>query len=216
MAHWQRQLGAVASLCLLSLGSLPSHAATPAATDPSPELLAAYRVLDRLMAPASIEAPITLVVRPFRGAACPPLPAADPVARTQVAAATQPASASAVCLSGFEMPPRLRQGFFVPFVASLQRQVDPESDPKRPSAAIEGHTILLNATGLELVRQGSAPGRRQGGEAAPALPPEEAVAHRFLRSENANKERSLPTMGTKTISSILKYLNNASLKSAAR
>jgi hypothetical protein len=172
MAHWQRQLGAVASLWLLSLGSLPSHAATPAATDPSPELLAAYRVLDRLMAPASIEAPITLVVRAFRGAACPPPPVADPVARTQAAAATQQSSASPVCLSGFEMPTRLRQGFFVPFVASLQRQVDPESDPKRPSAAIEGRTILLNASGLELVRQGSAPGRRQGGEAAPALPPE--------------------------------------------
>jgi hypothetical protein len=171
MAPWQRQLRVVASLWLLSFGSLPSLAAPPAATDPAPELLAAYRVLDRLMAPASIEAPITLVVRPFRGAVCPPQ-AADPVARTQAAATTQPLTESGICLSTFELPPRLRQGFFVPFVVSLQRQTDPESDPERASAAIEGRTILLNATRLELVWQASTPASRHGREAGPALLPE--------------------------------------------
>lgn len=161
----------VASLWLLSLGSLPSFAVPPAATDPAPELLAAYRVLDRLMAPASIKAPITLVVRPFRGEVCPPQ-AVDPVACTQAAATTQPPSESGICLSGFELPPRLRQGFFVPFVVSLQRQADPASDPERPSAAIEGHTILLNAKRLELIWQASTPATRHGREAGPVLPPE--------------------------------------------
>jgi hypothetical protein len=171
MAPWQRQLGAVACLWLLSPGSLPSLAAPPAATDPSPELLAAYRVLARLMGPASIEAPISLIVRPFRGALCPP-PAADPVARTQAAATTKPPSPSAICLSGFELPPRPRQGFFVPFVVSLQGQGDPESDPERPSASIKGRTILLNATGLVLVRQALPPGKRRSGETEATLPPE--------------------------------------------
>lgn len=170
MAAWQRQLGAVTSLVLLAVGSRPGLAAPPAASDPSPELLAATRVLDRLMAAASIEAPITLVVRPFRGPVCPPL-AAGPVTLTEAAAMKQPPSDSAVCLSGFELPPRLRQGFFVPFVVSLQRQADPESDPERPSASIEERTILLNATGLELVRQLSPPGKRQQPEPAAVLPP---------------------------------------------
>jgi hypothetical protein len=76
-----------------------------------------------------------------------------------------------VCLSGFELPPRLRQGFFVPFVVALQRQADPESDLERPSAALEGRTILLNARGLEWVRQVSPPGKRQQQEPAPVLPP---------------------------------------------
>ncbi len=171
MAPWQRQLRALVSLWVLSLGSLPGLAAPPAATDLSPELLAATRVLERLMAAASMEAPITLVVRPFRGPVCPPA-AADPVGRTQAVAITPPPSESGVCLSGFELPPRLRQGFFVPFVVSLQHETNPESDPERPSAAIEERTILLNATGLVLVRQASPPGKRQGGEPAFALPPE--------------------------------------------
>jgi hypothetical protein len=128
-------------------------------------------VLERLMAAASIEVPISLVVRPFHGAPCPP-PAADPVARSEAASASPTSPSPSVCLSGFELPPPLRQGFFVPFVVSLQRQADPESDPERPSAAFEGRTILLNASGLELVRQVSPPGKRQQHEPAPVLPPE--------------------------------------------
>jgi hypothetical protein len=127
-------------------------------------------VLDRLMATASIDAPITLVVRPFRGPVCPP-PVGDPVTRTAAVASSKPASPSAVCLSGFELPPRLREGFFVPFVVSLQRQADPESDPERPSAALEERTILLNGTGFELVRQASPPGKRQQPEPVAVLPP---------------------------------------------
>ncbi len=170
MASWQRQFGAMTTLLLLTVGSRPGLAESPAASGPSPQLLAATRVLDRLMAAASIEAPITLIVRPFRDPVCPP-PAADPETRTEAVATKQPPSDSAVCLSGFELPPRPRQGFFVPFVASLQRQADPESDPERPSAAIEERTILLNATGLELVRQVSPPGKHQREEPAAVLPP---------------------------------------------
>jgi hypothetical protein len=126
-------------------------------------------VLDRLMASASIEAPITLIVRPFRGVVCPP--AADPAARTQAAATQQQPIPPAVCLSGIELPSRPRQGFFVPFVVALQRQADPESDSQRPSAVIEERTILLNATGLKLVRLVSPPGTRQRDDAVPTLPP---------------------------------------------
>ncbi len=171
MAPCQWQRGALASLWALCLAARPGLAAPPAATTPSPQLLAAHWVLERLMAAGSIEAPISLVVRPFHGAPCPP-PAADPVARREAASATPKAPSASVCLSGFELPPRLRQGFFVPFVVSLQRQADPDSDPERPSAAIDERTILLNTTGLALVRQVSPAGKRQQAEPAPVLPPE--------------------------------------------
>lgn len=170
MVPWQRQLGAVTSLLVLTLGSLPGRAGPPAASGPSPELLAATQVLDRLMAATSIEAPITLIVRPFRGVVCPPQ-TGDPAARSGPDASSQPTAPSAVCLSGFELPPGPRQGFFVPFVVSLQHEVDPESDPERPSAAVEERTILLNATGLALVRPAAPSGKRQGDEPAPTLPP---------------------------------------------
>lgn len=170
MTTWQWPLGAGTSLLLLIVHSLAGIATPPVATTPSPELLAATQVLDRLMASAPIEAPITLIVRPFRGVDCPPQ-ATDPASGTQAAATQQPSTPTAVCLSGFELPSRTRQGFFVPFVVALQRQADPESDSQRPSAVIEERTILLNATGLKLVRLASPPGTRQRDDAVPTLPP---------------------------------------------
>jgi hypothetical protein len=170
MPSWRTQLGALTSLFLLTVRPLSSLAASPAVTGPSPELLAATRVLDRLMAAASSAAPITLIVRPFRGVVCP-TPAADPVARSEATAAAATTPTSSLCLRGFELPPLFQQGFFVPFVVVLQRQADPESDPERPSAAIEERTILLNASGLELVRQVSPPGKRQPEQPAAFLTP---------------------------------------------
>lgn len=169
MASWQRQLAVLIPLVVFSVGSRPGLAAPPASSDPSPELLAAIQVLDRLMGAASIEAPITLIVRPFRGPVCPP-PAADPAILTEAAATKPPPSDSAVCLSGFKLPHRPQQGFFVPFVVSLQRQAHPESNPEQPSGVIEERTILLNATGLELVQQLAPPGKRQRREPAAVLP----------------------------------------------
>ena len=93
------------------------------------------------------------------------------MARRKAASVSPAAPSPRVCLSDFELPPRLRQGFFVPFVVSLQRQAETESDPERPSVAVEGRTILLNATGLELVRQVSPPEKRQHQKPAPVLPP---------------------------------------------
>lgn len=169
MTAWPWPLGVGTSLLLLTVLSLAFIAAPPVATTPSPELLAATQVLDRLMASASIEAPITLIVRPFRGVVCPP-PAADPASRPQAASSQQPSTSPAVCLSGFELPASLRKGFFVPFVVALQRQADPESDSQRPSAVIDERTILLNATGLKLVQLVSPPGTRQREDAVPTLP----------------------------------------------
>lgn len=81
-----------------------------------------------------------------------PSPTADPSSRMRAAATQQPPTPPAICLSGFELPTRLRQGFFVPFVVALQRQADPDSDAQRPSAVIGERTIVLNATGLKLDR----------------------------------------------------------------
>lgn len=191
----------MASLWVLCLAARPGLAAPPAVPAPSPELLAAQRVLERLMDAASIEAPISLVVRPFHGAPCPS-PPADPAARSEAASAPASAPSPSVCLSGFELPPRLRQGFFVPFVVSLQRQADLESDPERPSAAIEGRTILLNATGLELGRQVSPPGKRQQPEPAPVLPPEATcrIAQEFAaiqRNQPQERRESFERIHTK-------------------
>ena len=192
---WPRPLGAIACAGLLAAAALPGVAApiTPVAptgaeppTGPAPELLAAYRVLDRLMATAAIEAPITLVVRPFRAATCPPPtppapadPAAvippeapePPVATGPPEAPGPPSAPAGICLNSLQLPPRLRQGFFVPFVASLQRQSDPEHDPEQLSAAIEGRTILLNASGLDPVPPPSPAGARPTPQPGASLQP---------------------------------------------
>lgn len=170
MTDWLRPLGSGGFLILVSVHSLTAFAAPSVATTPSPELLAATQVLDRLMASASIQAPITLIVRSFHGEVCPPTPP-DSASRTQAAPSQQAPTPSSVCLSGFELPPRPRQGFFVPFVVALQRQADPESDALRPSAVIEERTIVLNATGLKLIPVVLPSGKRKQNDAGPGLPP---------------------------------------------
>lgn len=169
MTTWPWPLGSGTSLLLLTVHSLAGIAAPPVATTPSPELLAATQVLDRLMASASIEAPITLIVRPFRGMVCPP-PSPDPASRAQAASSQPPPVPSAICLSVFELPPRPQQGFFVPFVVALQRQAEPESDAQRPSAVIEERTILLNATGLTLAPVALTSVKRKREDSGFALP----------------------------------------------
>lgn len=171
-----RQSLALLGLCLLGAGSLPCRAAPPVPAGPSPELMAAFRVVERLMAASSFGAPIRLVVRPFPGSPCPD-PQAPADQRRVAASAPGPGPGPAVCLSGFELPPRLREGFFVPFVVALQHQSVPDSDPQRRSAAIAERTILLNAalltrTDLALPSQTGAPATQRAPAPRFVLPAE--------------------------------------------
>jgi hypothetical protein len=200
-----------------------SEAAVPASSAPSPELVAAHRVLERLAAAAQIEQPLTLVVRTGPARACPSSTtqgSTSGYARIEEATAnlhaeTLPAGPSLACLRTSALPSALPSGFFGPFVVALQQQSDPFASEPPAVLAVAGRTLLLHLPGPPAGRP-SPPPSRAG--ATSAVPPsrglETDAAACLLARELAALQLGQPEQRAKAFEDVHRGLANSLQKSA--